>query len=323
MRRMILSLLALAALLPAAIGVPVWAQSGTFTNLLLASPGGAPTNNDVIPCVEGSGNSFDTKQCTPPLLFGLLTAAQVDTALGFTPLNRTLNLLDVASTSTSLTNLLGGLPLTVANGGTGANNTTTAATNLGVNAIVQSSTQNGLAFYSQTGTIGGLSAATNGQIPIGRTGSSPLLANLTSSYGLLISNGPGAITSTVALNFVTSTLGANVNLTNTSTFFDGPSVSTVVNTGTWLVTAGVTISDTTTANAAFTFKLWDGTTVFASGVQTNPNNTAESYTMTGVTTNPAGNLRLSVEDRSTVNGQIRSNATGLGTDSHIEATRIQ
>lgn len=319
MKRIIPPLLALAALLPAAIGVPVWAQSETFTNFMLTAPGGAPTNSDIIPCVEGSGASFATKQCTPPLLLALLTAGQVETALGYTPLNPANNLLDVASTSTALTNLLGNTPLTVAHGGTGANNTSTAAQNLGV----LTGTPNSLAFYSGTSTLQGLTAATNGQIPIGRTGSSPLLANLTSSYGLLISNGPGAITSTVALNFVTSTLGANVNMTNTSTFFDGPSVSTVVNTGTWLVTAGVTISDTTTANAQFQFKLWDGTTVFASGVQTNPNNTAESYTMTGVTTNPAGNLRLSVEDRSTVNGQIRSNATGLGTDSHIEATRIQ
>ena len=75
---------ALLALISGAWGGIEWS---TF---ILEQQTGSPTTADVIPCIEdisvpnGTGS---VRQCTPPLLFGLLTAAEVETALGFTPLN--------------------------------------------------------------------------------------------------------------------------------------------------------------------------------------------------------------------------------------------
>jgi hypothetical protein len=331
---MILSLLALAALLPAAIGVPVWAQSGTFTNLLLASPGGAPTNNDVIPCVEGSGNNFDTKQCTPPLLLALLTSAQVKTALGYTPLSPANNLADVLSATSSRVNLglsSQGYPsstvfLQASNNLLDVSNTTTSAGNLGVFAILDTSTQNGLAFYSQTGTVAGLAAATNGQIPIGRTGNSPVLATLTPGYAVSTTNGAGSITQAVALTALSVSLTSDVTLSNTSTFFDGPSIPSASTTaGLWLVMGSLTLVGPTGGDT-FQAKLWDGTNVLASAeVALAPTqNIGPIMSLSGVTTStPAGNLRISVLDQTHTNGAIRFNLSGLQKDSTITAVRIQ
>jgi hypothetical protein len=70
----------------------------------------------------------------------------------------------------------GGTDVPVADGGTG----------------VSSLTSNGL-LYGGT-TVGALSAATNGQLPIGNTGNPPTLATLSAGAGISISNGAGTIT---------------------------------------------------------------------------------------------------------------------------------
>jgi hypothetical protein len=333
-KRIFLSLLALAALLPAAIDIPVWAQSETFTNFVLAAPGGAPTNNDIIPCIEGSGASFATKQCTPPLLLALLTSAQVKTALGYTPLNPANNLADVLSATSSRVNLglsSQGYPsstvfLQASNNLLDVSNTTTSAGNLGVFAILDTSTQNGLAFYSQTGTVAGLAAAANGQIPIGRTGNSPVLATLTPGYAVSTTNGSGSITQAVALTALSVSLTSDVTLSNTSTFFDGPSIPSASTTaGLWQVMGTLTLLGPTGGDR-FQAKLWDGTNVFASGEAdlAPTQNIGPVMSLSGVTTStPLGNLRISVIDLTHTNGIIKWNQSGNQKDSTITAVRIQ
>lgn len=55
-------------------------------------------------------------------------------------------------------------------------------------------TTNGLLYGNGTAAVGMLSAATNGQLPIGNTGNPPTLATLTAGAGIGIANGAGTIT---------------------------------------------------------------------------------------------------------------------------------
>ena len=87
-------------------------------------------------------------------------------------------------------NVTGTLP--VANGGTGA-------TTLGANALL---------LGNGTSAVGSLGAATNGQIPIGRTGLSPVLANLIAGANVTITNGSGTITIAASLSAFTNTVNA-------------------------------------------------------------------------------------------------------------------
>ena len=101
------------------------------------------------------------------------------------------------STVNLTTNVTGTLP--VANGGTGA--TTLTA--------------NSLILGNGTGAFTSLGAASNGQLVIGRTGLSPLLATLTAGANVTITNGSGTITIAAALATMTSAVdGSGYNLYN-------------------------------------------------------------------------------------------------------------
>ncbi len=83
---------------------------------------------------------------------------------------------DVVEASLNLNNIGGG-PLTVANGGTGASSFTT----------------NSAIFYNGT-ELASLGAMTNGQLIIGSTGLSPGVAAITAGTGITVTNGAGSIT---------------------------------------------------------------------------------------------------------------------------------
>lgn len=127
----------------------------------------------------------------------------------------------------------------------------------------------------------------------------------------------------IAMGPITNSLGADVLLNNTANYFDGPSVAQGA-AGTWFVTGTVTLTDNTSANAALTAKLWDGTSVIASAVSQNSSGTGfVSISLSGFITNPAGNLRISVKDPLTTNGRILFNQSGNSKDSTITAIRIR
>ena len=88
------------------------------------------------------------------------------------------------------TNVTGTLP--VASGGTG---TTTL-------------TANSLLLGNGTSALSALGVATNGQIPIGRTGLGPALATLTAGSNVTITNGSGSITIAASLSTFTNTVNA-------------------------------------------------------------------------------------------------------------------
>lgn len=132
-----------------------------------------------------------------------------------------------------------------------------------------------------------------------------------------------AVTATLSVNYtpVTASLGANVTMNNTSNYFDGPSIAQGTS-GTWFVSGTVTCSDTAGA-ANFVAKLWDGTTVIASGAfRSEVANGGAVCSLSGYITNPAGNLRISCKDGTTTNGLIIYNYSLNAKDSTITAIRI-
>lgn len=137
------------------------------------------------------------------------------------------------------------------------------------------------------------------------------VSNTTTSRNNLLTYGP----------FTTSTvyLPSTVNLSNTSTFFDGPSYTATA--GTWLAMGQVEVLDPNAAT--YTIKLWDGTTTAAAGLANASASTTLLLTLSGILTNPAGNIRISVRDSASVSGTIRANGSGLSLDSYLTVIRLQ
>lgn len=120
---------------------------------------------------------------------------------------------------------------------------------------------------------------------------------------------------------ITNSLSGDVALSNTGTFFDGPSVAQGT-AGSWFVSGTVTCTDSG-GIAVFHVKLWDGTTVIASTDCTNrAANIGATASLSGFLASPAGNLRISVEDSSATTGKILFNVSGSSKDSTITAVRI-
>lgn len=124
-----------------------------------------------------------------------------------------------------------------------------------------------------------------------------------------------------SLTSTSATLGADVALNNTANYFDGPSVS-LANPGTWFVVGTVLVSATTIPTETVS-KLWDGTTVISSTSMENVNATRPNpATLSGIITNPAGNVRISCRNPNSTDGKIYFNQSGNSKDSHITAVRI-
>lgn len=122
-------------------------------------------------------------------------------------------------------------------------------------------------------------------------------------------------------SFITASMGSDVNLNNTGTYFDGPSVSQGT-VGTWWAEGSVTVTDTAGA-AAIIAKLWDGTTVIASGeVTTQGAGSAGLLALSGPITSPAGNIRISCKDITSTSGLIKFNISGNAKDSTLSVKRV-
>lgn len=102
---------------------------------------------------------------------------------------------DIANATIDLTTKVNGV-LPVANGGTG-NSTLT---------------DNSLLMGKGTGAVAPLGVAADGQIPIGATGSAPVLANLTAGVGIVVTNSPGGIMISSGVQGVNSTSAGNVQV---------------------------------------------------------------------------------------------------------------
>jgi len=161
----------------------------------------------------------------------------------------------------------------------------------------------------------------------GNTGAFTLGNGLTNSVNnILVSAGTGITVAggSVATNLstVTNTIGADVALNNTGSYFDGPTVAQGTS-GTWLATGTVTFLDTS-AGANFAVKLGDGTTIIdSSAFTTSSANILGSISLSGILASPVANIRMSVRDLSTTSGVIKFNASGNGKDGTLTVIRIQ
>jgi hypothetical protein len=120
---------------------------------------------------------------------------------------------------------------------------------------------------------------------------------------------------------ITNSISGNVALNNTGTYFTGPTVAQGTE-GTWFASGTVTLTDTANV-ATFNVKLWDGTTVIASAeARSVAANEPLAVSVSGFIANPAGNIRISVNDVSLTTGVILFNASGTSKDSTVTAVRI-
>jgi translation initiation factor IF-1 len=123
------------------------------------------------------------------------------------------------------------------------------------------------------------------------------------------------------LTSLTNSLIANVALNYPAIYFDGPSVAQGT-VGTWYASGTVSVNDTTLGNASFNFKLWDGTTVIDSGQVITASGISVVIHLSGKITNPAGNIRISVQDVINNTGNILFNVSGNAKESTITVIRI-
>jgi hypothetical protein len=122
------------------------------------------------------------------------------------------------------------------------------------------------------------------------------------------------------MSVISNQLSGDVAMGTVSTFFDGPSVAQG-SSGTWLVIAAVTLTDSANANAIC--KLWDGTTVIATGGLRLIASQTTSLTLVGTITSPAGNLKVSCENLTDNTGSIKASAgSGGNVASTLVAIRI-
>lgn len=167
-------------------------------------------------------------------------------------------------------------------------------------------------FALKVATVGTVAAAGSVSSIAGNTGAFTLGIGLTNSVNDI----------RLSITSVTNTLGANVVLNNTGTYFDGPSCAQGVS-GTWLATGVVTLTDSGTAPTNFSIKLWDGTTVMASSAVSLSAVAGDiNCAISGIITAPAGNIRISVKDSTHTTGAIAFNDSGNSKDSTLTVIRI-
>lgn len=173
---------------------------------------------------------------------------------------------------------------------------------------------------SGSGTITATTNAnlTGGVTSVGNAATVVTNANLT---GLVTSVGNAT---SLNLSSITNSLANDITITTANTYYDGPSVAQG-STGTWFVSGTVTCADPTSGGGRFAAKLWDGTTLIATGAnRVGGSGDLCSISLSGFLATPAGNLRISVTDTSNSGvGTISSNGTGNSHhDSTITAFRI-
>lgn len=118
-----------------------------------------------------------------------------------------------------------------------------------------------------------------------------------------------------------NSLLADVNLNNPALYFDGPSVAQGT-TGKFFASGGVTVLDSAGTATIFA-KLWDGATVMdAATIDVSGANKWAKIALSGWINNPAANIRISVSDGTSANGQIKFNGTGTGKDSTLTVQQI-
>jgi len=236
-----------------------------------------------------------------------------------TPSSGTLTNCTFPTLNQNTTGTAAGLSVTlaIASGGTGATSASTARTSLDVPSNAGSGAS-GTWSINVTGNAATATSATSATNATNATNASTVTTNANLTGAIVTSSGNAT---TVNMSPITNSLGADVALSNTALYFDGPSVAQGAS-GTWFVSGSVTVGDGT-GSQQFYGKLWDGTTLIASGyTQSSASAETMQLSLSGYISSPAGNLRISVREPAATSGFIKYSATGEGKDSTITAIRI-
>lgn len=114
-------------------------------------------------------------------------------------------------------------------------------------------------------------------------------------------------------------LAADVTMSNTSLYYEGPKVAQGTS-GLWYVSGSITLG--VTAGNPINVKLWDGTTVIASGEATGPTVTGVFHVhLSGIINSPAGDIRISARSPAAA-ATMYYNVSGNSKDSSLFAFRI-
>lgn len=119
----------------------------------------------------------------------------------------------------------------------------------------------------------------------------------------------------------TTSIGADVPLTNTANFFTGPSLS-VGAIGTWYFSGSVGVLDSVGA-ANFSAKLWDGTTeIDAGAINIGGTSAISTISLSGIITSPVGPVVIVARDTTSTSGLIKASGAGTTKLSTLTAVRI-
>jgi hypothetical protein len=144
-------------------------------------------------------------------------------------------------------------------------------------------------------------------------------ANIANNAQLLVVI-KGATAAGVPSNPITNSLGADVNLNNTGTYFTGPQVAQGT-VGTWWVAGTVTFLDPSSSGKV-NVRLTDGTAIIASAqTQIQAAGSSATASVSGFLASPANNLRITANSNSTTT-VMKSNQSGNSKDGTITAFRI-
>jgi len=277
-------------------GALTWSGAQTYSSAM--TYGGVTLSN----AVTGTGNMVLSAS---PTFTGTLTAAAITMSGDIQQNNATyLRGKTAAAVSTRLIGVTGGDALffgsidAVLSGGlVYVNNGVTQFT---VSSVGTFAISNALTVGTTLGVTGAITAS-----------------NLTASRGVLTDSSKNLISADAP---VTNSLGADVTLSNTALYFDGPSAANGTS-GTWFASGTVTLFASAASNIFL--KLWDGTTLIASTNVYIPAASANvSASLSGYITGPVGNLRISARDGTRTDSKIIFNATGNSKDSTISAIRV-
>lgn len=169
-----------------------------------------------------------------------------------------------------------------------------------------------------SGTVTGGIVATSGSLTgVTINGATNTITNVSLTTGVtgILPRANGGFTPSNLSN----ALGADITMSDVSLYYDGPTVAQGTS-GLWYVSGSITLG--VTAGNPINVKLWDGTTVIASGEATGPTVTGVfQIHLSGIINAPTGNLRISARSPA-VGATMYYDVSGNAKDSNITAFRI-
>lgn len=219
---------AVGAIAPSATsGIPYISQGSasnpTFGTAVVAGGGTGQTTLTNHGVLVGAGTSAISQTAVGATNTVLLGNTGADPSFGQVPNGALVNNSITLSNGNNIT--ITGSP--VALGGTATIN-------------VSGTTNNSLLLGNSTGSIASLGVATNGQIPIGSTGTTPVLATITAGANITVTNGAGAITIAASSGGISTINGDSGSVTGSTVTVSGGS------TGLTTSCSGTTLSLTGT-----------------------------------------------------------------------------